>query len=563
MNDIDFALYISTEIGSLYKKAKESHSELPSYSLVQLRGLCRLICDLIAQNENPLALNKSNLESKISHLFEMKWIDKKTQFHLNQLRQNGNRGAHPEEFINTEINLRDIALQSLAIVRGLLEFTYQRLNPYEPLPLYEVSASAETSLKDFCYQAMIEADPEARYGIGKILSAKAEELVIQAKNDVKSGGHGIVDIEYYKILEQARFWFKLAADYDHPSSLYEYGIALVNGFEGEDRKSHGENAIYRAGQLGNADANNFIGRCFLNGSQIFEIDLVEARKYFDLAAAEDHPAALSNLGAMYDKEWGVPANFKTAFDYTYRSATAGYPAGQYNTFVFYLNGRGVEADETVALEWLTKAADQGFPKAMLELARFISNERVHGKVLADAEALYQRCFFDDSVGNEARYELALLYKARWPDWEKLILAAGLLQECYEREGCNTELAKECWRGAPSLVKLLKDGFISFAANDALSESAIFVLYYFDPDGHPYMNRRERSYDFFEKCKAVQAAKNAGEHNLVNKILASLSPCIPRITPPKSVPLKQKNEKIGRNEPCPCGSGKKYKACCIV
>ena len=24
-----------------------------------------------------------------------------------------------------------------------------------------------------------------------------------------------------------------------------------------------------------------------------------------------------------------------------------------------------------------------------------------------------------------------------------------------------------------------------------------------------------------------------------------------------------NEKIGRNDPCPCGSGKKYKACCAL
>ena len=25
--------------------------------------------------------------------------------------------------------------------------------------------------------------------------------------------------------------------------------------------------------------------------------------------------------------------------------------------------------------------------------------------------------------------------------------------------------------------------------------------------------------------------------------------------------QQKKKKIGRNEPCPCGSGKKYKRCC--
>ncbi len=29
------------------------------------------------------------------------------------------------------------------------------------------------------------------------------------------------------------------------------------------------------------------------------------------------------------------------------------------------------------------------------------------------------------------------------------------------------------------------------------------------------------------------------------------------------PLEKKRTKIGRNDPCPCGSGKKYKKCCIV
>ena len=29
----------------------------------------------------------------------------------------------------------------------------------------------------------------------------------------------------------------------------------------------------------------------------------------------------------------------------------------------------------------------------------------------------------------------------------------------------------------------------------------------------------------------------------------------------SVPYRREGRKIGRNEPCPCGSGKKYKNCC--
>ena len=32
-------------------------------------------------------------------------------------------------------------------------------------------------------------------------------------------------------------------------------------------------------------------------------------------------------------------------------------------------------------------------------------------------------------------------------------------------------------------------------------------------------------------------------------------------PPSRQPVKRKNNKVGRNQPCPCGSGKKYKKCC--
>ncbi len=31
--------------------------------------------------------------------------------------------------------------------------------------------------------------------------------------------------------------------------------------------------------------------------------------------------------------------------------------------------------------------------------------------------------------------------------------------------------------------------------------------------------------------------------------------------PIEMPLKTTTPKVGRNDPCPCGSGKKYKKCC--
>jgi uncharacterized protein YchJ len=33
--------------------------------------------------------------------------------------------------------------------------------------------------------------------------------------------------------------------------------------------------------------------------------------------------------------------------------------------------------------------------------------------------------------------------------------------------------------------------------------------------------------------------------------------------PSTRPVVRAEEKVGRNDPCPCGSGKKYKKCCGI
>ncbi|MGF1581869.1 MAG: SEC-C metal-binding domain-containing protein [Gemmataceae bacterium] len=31
---------------------------------------------------------------------------------------------------------------------------------------------------------------------------------------------------------------------------------------------------------------------------------------------------------------------------------------------------------------------------------------------------------------------------------------------------------------------------------------------------------------------------------------------------KAATIRNRKQKVGRNDPCPCGSGKKYKSCCL-
>ena len=53
------------------------------------------------------------------------------------------------------------------------------------------------------------------------------------------------------------------------------------------------------------------------------------------------------------------------------------------------------------------------------------------------------------------------------------------------------------------------------------------------------------------------------HAIVNNIAEEVQQSINQVEMPelaKIVPIRREGEKVGRNDPCPCGSGKKYKQC---
>ena len=56
------------------------------------------------------------------------------------------------------------------------------------------------------------------------------------------------------------------------------------------------------------------------------------------------------------------------------------------------------------------------------------------------------------------------------------------------------------------------------------------------------------YPSTEMIKKMIAARNAQAQNQAN-------------TSGKSQPVVNSSKKVGRNDPCPCGSGKKYTKCC--
>ena len=120
-----------------------------------------------------------------------------------------------------------------------------------------------------------------------------------------------------------------------------------------------------------------------------------------------------------------------------------------------------------------------------------------------------------------------------------------------------------------LVEYKKEGYDMFADMIfRIKEEVVNLLFKLQPAAEPVMvetsltrstRAAEIKHSEFGQFEEVKSA--AGKQRKTEEIsqLPSYVPQIPReeITEP----IKRKTPKVGRNDPCPCGSGKKYKKCC--
>lgn len=68
----------------------------------------------------------------------------------------------------------------------------------------------------------------------------------------------------------------------------------------------------------------------------------------------------------------------------------------------------------------------------------------------------------------------------------------------------------------------------------------------------------------EVRKAYERIRKSGYEDVfksANITESDIRQVIEEIKTDKPLPVRREVSKVGRNEPCPCGSGKKYKRCC--
>ncbi len=74
-------------------------------------------------------------------------------------------------------------------------------------------------------------------------------------------------------------------------------------------------------------------------------------------------------------------------------------------------------------------------------------------------------------------------------------------------------------------------------------------------------RREPSVFDFSKQRLMHEEKTQFADSLVKTSPEEAANYSGQLPEQRTVPFKREEPKVGRNDPCPCGSGKKYKKCC--
>ena len=67
---------------------------------------------------------------------------------------------------------------------------------------------------------------------------------------------------------------------------------------------------------------------------------------------------------------------------------------------------------------------------------------------------------------------------------------------------------------------------------------------------------------FSKLDTMSEAEVVAQQQLIEPAVRQLFQHFLKQRAPASKPITRETPKVGRNDPCPCGSGKKYKKCCL-
>lgn len=170
-----------------------------------------------------------------------------------------------------------------------------------------------------------------------------------------------------------------------------------------------EQSLRLAGE-GNVESQMNLGYMYLYGNNGVEQDFEKAFEYYNMAAEQNNPIALNNIGSLYFNGIGVEKNRAKALDYFRKSATLGNDNAATNLAFIYLTGNSNDSERNKqAVKLFTQAANSGN-----KLAKFMLGYSYYKGFTIERDnyaafALIKDAADEGAEFDEAQYVLAEMY----------------------------------------------------------------------------------------------------------------------------------------------------------
>lgn len=177
--------------------------------------------------------------------------------------------------------------------------------------------------------------------------------------------------------------------------------------ETEETQESFVDRLSKKAEAGDLKTQKALGYMYLYGKKGVEVDYDKAFKYYQMAAAQNDPIALNNLGSLYFNGIGVPVNYQKAIELFEKAAAVGNSEAALNLGFIYLSGRNASSNAPHAVQLFKQAAEAGSPiaKYMLGYAYYrgfgIKKDENKAAVLIKEVA--------DKDFDEAQYVMGYMY----------------------------------------------------------------------------------------------------------------------------------------------------------
>ena len=221
----------------------------------------------------------------------------------------------------------------------------------------------------------------------------------------------------------------------------------------------------RLAKEGNVEAQMNLGYMYLYGNNGVEQDFEKAFEYYNMAAEQNNPIALNNIGSLYFNGIGVEKNRAKALEYFRRSAINGNDNAATNLAFIYLTGNKNDSErDKQAINLFRQAAKSGN-----KLAKFMLGYAYYKGFTLERDnyaafALIKDAADEGADFDEAQYILAEMYANGYGSVQNYVNAVSYYSKAVDQG--NTDAYVD-------LAKIYAEG--RFAQQNMVKAHALFNI----------------------------------------------------------------------------------------